>query len=126
MRIRKSNMAGKRRVLAAEGSMDDDQLLDDDESLDESLDQMSDQIEDIQDTVEEQVTQDDANIEVENNIEGHYIAECEVCHGVFISPVLESEEDIIKVSGTCPLCGKESDQYLKWVIHKAENSNEFM
>ena len=61
------------------------QLLDDDESLDESLDQMSDQIEDIQDTVEEQVTQDDANIEVENNIEGHYIAECEVCHGVFIT-----------------------------------------
>ncbi|MDE6231927.1 MAG: hypothetical protein K2M60_01065 [Lachnospiraceae bacterium] len=119
MRISKNKhkLLDSSRIYGAAG----DKILSDDESLDESLDQMSDQIEDIQDTVEEQITQDDPHIEVENNIEGHYIAECEVCQGVFISPVLESEEGITKVSGTCPLCGKESDQYLKWVIKKSEN-----
>lgn len=117
MKISKSSLEGRRRVYAAEGEED---LLDADDSLDESLDAMADQIDDIQDTVEDQVVQDDPHIEVENNIEGHYIAECEVCQGVFISPVLESDEDIEKVSGTCPLCGKQSDQYLKWVIHNVK------
>lgn len=120
MRINKSTVKGTKRVYAAEG---EDDLFDADETLDESLDEMSDQIDDIQDAVEDRITQDDPHIEVENNIEGHYIAECEVCQGVFISPVLESDEDIEKVSGTCPLCGKQSDQYLKWVIHKANERN---
>lgn len=118
LKISKNSFEGRRRVYAAEG---EDDILDTDDSLDESLDEMADQIDDIQDTVEDQITQDDPHIEVENNIEGHYIAECEVCQGVFISPVLESEEEIEKVSGTCPLCGKQSDQYLKWVIHNVND-----
>lgn len=104
-----------RRILAAEG----DDLLDEEDSFNETLDNMSEQIDEIQDTVEE-VTEDDVDIETDNNIDSHYIAECERCHGVFISAVIENEQNPEKVTGTCPLCGKESDQYLKWVIKAVE------
>lgn len=60
--------------------------------------------------------EDPINIEIENNISDHYIAECEKCQGVFISATIESDQKISKVTGECPLCGEESDQYLKWVI----------
>ena len=98
---------------------DDETLLDEDDDLDETLDDVSDKIEDIQDTVDD-IQEDDVDIETENNIENHYIAECELCQGVFISAVIENEQRPEKVSGTCPLCGKESDQYLRWVVHPAD------
>lgn len=94
----------------------DDMLLDEDDNMAETLDDMSDQLDDLQEDVEE-VQEDDIDIDVENNIEGHYIAECEMCHGVFISAVIENEQHPEKVSGVCPLCGKDSDQYLKWIVH---------
>jgi len=76
-------------------------------------------IEDIQDSVDD-IEEDDINIEIDNNITGHYIAECEGCHGVFISATVESEQEVTKVTGVCPLCQKETDQYLKWVIRDAK------
>lgn len=124
MRIRKN-----RRITAADGDnlMDDnidaefeDQLLEDDTSFGNTLDSIADNIEDIQDQVDD-VQEDDIDIEMDNNIDGHYIAECEKCHGLFISAVIESDQEVEKISGTCPLCEKESDQYLKWVI-KSVNS----
>lgn len=116
MIIHKKLSGSKRRIMAAEG----DEVLDNESSFDESLDAMSDQLDEMQDDLEE-VQEEDANIEIENNIEGHYIAECEKCQGIFISAVVKSDADISKVSGVCPLCGKESDQYLKWEIQKAEH-----
>lgn len=103
-------------IRAAEG----DELLDEDDTFNETLDDVSDQIEDIQDSVEDAVEEDDVDIEADNNIEGHYIAECEMCQGVFISAVIENDQKPEKVTGTCPLCGKESDQYLRWVVHPVE------
>lgn len=104
-------------IKAADEDYEGEEIVED--SLDESIDQVSDQIEDLQESVDE-VQEDDPGIEVDNNIENHMIAECENCHGIFISPVIDSDANIDKVSGVCPICNKETDQYLKWVIKRVE------
>ena len=107
-------------ILAADEEFDDfDEFDMDDEGdadgLMDAVDDVADQVEDIQDTVEEE-SEDAVAINVNNNISNHFIAECDKCHGVFISAVIGSDQQIDHVSGTCPLCNKESDQYLKWII----------
>lgn len=104
-----------RAILAAED--EDDVFIDntDGDGLSDQLDDISDRVEDIQDQVDE-IDEDTVDIETDNNIENHYIAECDKCHGIFISAVLESDQEVEKVSGICPLCESESDQYLKWVV----------
>lgn len=103
----------------------DDESFDDfgDDSIEDNIDELSDQVEDLQDSIDE-VTQDEPSIDVDNNIENHYIAECESCHGIFISAVVESDQQIQKISGVCPLCEKETDQYLNWIIRKANKDEE--
>ena len=61
------------------------------------------------------------NIEEDNNIAGHYIVECNRCQGIFISALTESDQKVEFLSGVCPLCEKESDQYIKWVIKPVED-----
>ena len=102
----------------------DDFIDNDDDGLYDAIDDVADAVEDIQDTVDE-VDQDDVNIDMNNNISGHYIAECDSCHGVFISATIESDQKVEKVSGVCPLCEKETDQYLKWVIKSVNDSEEY-
>lgn len=99
------------------GDFDSD-FADSDDSFNDSLDQLSDQIEDLQDSVDE-ITEDDPSIDVDNNIDNHYIVECDRCHGIFISAVVESGQKVEKISGTCPLCDHETDQYVKWIVRKA-------
>lgn len=103
------------------GFMNDDMFAEDieDDDIDEQLDDISDTVEDLQDSVDE-VEEDDVQIEVNNNIENHYIAECESCQGIFISSVVKSDQYLDKISGVCPLCNKETDQYLKWVVSPLE------
>lgn len=104
-------------ISAAAISDDDDDaiLVADDNNITDTLEDMSDKIDDIQDAVDD-VDEDTVDIETDNNIENHYIAECDKCHGIFISAVIESDQEVEKVSGICPLCESESDQYLKWVV----------
>lgn len=104
-------------ILAAD--FDDEEV--DEEALGETIDDIADSVEDVQDELDD-VEEDSVEIELDNNIDGHYIAECSSCHQVFISPVLESDVDIETLSGVCPLCGKHSDQELKWVIRSREKS----
>lgn len=99
----------------------DTQIADDD--VQDTLDDMQDSIEDIQDTVDE-VTEDDVDIEVDNNIENHYIAECDSCHGIFISAVVESDQEVNSITGICPLCDKETEQFLKWIIKSVDDDAE--
>lgn len=91
--------------------------------LSDSIDDLTDSVEDMQDMVED-VAEDEPSIDIENNIEDHYIAECESCGGIFISAILESEQEIDHVTGVCPLCDKETNQYLRWVIKPADFKDE--
>ena len=93
--------------------------FEDDPQIDDALDNIQNQVEDIQDSIDE-IEEDDTDIEVDNNIANKYIAECDRCHGVFISAVPESDQQVEKISGICPLCDKDSDQYLKWIIRSVE------
>lgn len=109
----------KKSIMAADadGFIDDDDIFDEgaDEAVGDSLDNIQDTVEDIQDTVED-IQEDDTSIEVDNNISNHYIAECDKCKGIFISAVIQSDQQVEKISGVCPLCEKDSEQYLKWVV----------
>lgn len=89
------------------------------DSAADSLDSMADTLDEISDSLED-FQEDNTDIDVNNNISDHYIAECEKCHGVFITAVTESDQKIDRISGTCPLCDQDCDQYLKWVIKDAE------
>lgn len=122
---------GKTRIVAADEDFQDldagrenadfggDEFAEDDDAFDDTLDDIADSVEDMQDTLDE-VQEDDTNIEVDNNVEGHLIAECDKCHGIFISAMIESDQEVEKISGICPLCDRESDQYFKWVIKAIE------
>jgi hypothetical protein len=86
-----------------------------DGQVDDKVDDLADAVDDVKDAVDD-VQEDDTIIETENNIANHYIAECDVCFGVFISSVVESDQKIDHITGECPLCGKNTEQYLKWVV----------
>ena len=97
---------GKRRIMAADEATDE---------FSDTVDDLSDTVDDIQDTLDD-IDEDDVDIELDNNIANHFIAECDGCHGVFISALVESDQDVSSIHGTCPLCEKETEQQLKWVI----------
>ena len=113
------NLRSSKRIVAADEDMEEFDFddTDDADGLMDAVDDVADQVDNLQDTVEEEA-EDSVTIEVNNNITDHYIAECEKCHGVFISAVIKSDQKIDHVSGVCPLCNKDSDQYLKWVIEE--------
>lgn len=87
----------------------------DTEDIADSIDEMSDTLDDLNDALDE-IEEDDINIEVENNITDHFIAECEKCQGIFITSVVESDQQIDSITGVCPLCDEECEQIIKWVI----------
>ena len=101
-------------------SFDDATSEEDSDSLADSIDSISDKVDDMQDTIDDAEVEDDIDIDIENNIDNHYIAECERCHGIFISSVVESDQQLEKIHGTCPLCDRDTDQYLKWTVKKVE------
>lgn len=103
---------------------DSDNVIIDDDSIADNIDNMADKLDDLQETIDD-IQQDDPNIDMDNNIDNHYIAECERCHGIFISAVVESDQKIDKISGTCPLCEKETDQYLRWVVKSVHDSEDY-
>lgn len=119
---RKPIVASQRIIAADEDMLEDeldDNLLEEDDGLEDSVDDLADQIEDLQD-VFDGIEEDDPNIEIDNNIEGRYIAECDRCKGIFISAIPESDVYMDHIHGTCPLCEHETDQYLNWVVRNAE------
>ena len=67
-------------------------------------------------TIPEQVEEDDVDIEMDNNIANHYIAECDSCHGIFVSALIQSDQEVESITGICPLCDKDTTQYLYWII----------
>lgn len=112
----KSTITASRRIVAA-----DENDFETDYDIADTIDDISDSVDDIQDTIDD-IDEDDVDIELDNNIANHYIAECDRCHGIFISAMIESDQDVEKISGTCPLCDKETDQYLKWIVKSISES----
>lgn len=112
--VKRPSYSTKKYVRAADFGYEDDDISD-------AVDDLADSAEDLQDSVDD-IEEDDENIEVNNNITDHYIAECDRCHGIFISAVVVSDQEVESVSGVCPLCGKESEQILKWVIKDAADA----
>lgn len=116
----------KTRIVAADEDFDeltDDVVVDDNDTFSESIDNLSDQVEDIQDQVDD-IQEDDVTIDTDNNISNHYIAECDTCHGIFISAVVESDQRVEKIAGVCPLCEKQTEQYLRWVVKDVKQDDE--
>lgn len=99
--------------------VEDDTVADDD-SITDTLNNMSEQLDDLQDDITDPSNEDDINIDINNNIDNHYIAECEKCHGIFISSLIASDQQVESIHGVCPLCDKESNQYLKWIVEAVE------
>ena len=99
--------------------VEDDAVADDD-SITDTLNDMSEQLDDLQDDITDPSNEDDISIDINNNIDNHYIAECEKCHGIFISSLIASDQRVESIHGVCPLCDKESDQYLKWIVEAVE------
>lgn len=120
---KQSIVASKQYIKAAgeEDEFDIDEFEDaaDSDGIMNAIDDVADNVEELQDTVDE-IKEDDVEIAINNNIADHFVAECERCNGIFISAVVDSDQVIDHVTGTCPLCGKETDQYLKWVIRNAD------
>lgn len=109
-----------KRYIKAAGEDDfEDDFDDDADGIMDAIDDVADNVEDIQDTIDD-VEEDEVNIAINNNIADHFIAECDRCNGIFISAVVDSDQEVESVYGTCPLCGKETEQYLKWIIKSVE------
>lgn len=121
------NIESSTAILAADEDPFADMGFDDSEDINEELSELSsdtpeEALDDITDTLDEindsleDFQEDNVDIELENNISNHYIAECDKCKGVFITAVELSDQSIEKISGVCPLCEEDCDQYLKWYI----------
>lgn len=124
MKITKRSIAASQYIRAAEEDEEDFAGMDyDADGVMDALDNVADDVEDIQDSIDD-MEDDSVDIALNNNIANHYIAECDKCQGVFISAVIESDQQIDHVSGICPMCGKETDQYLKWVIREIGSDDD--
>ena len=120
-----STRSPKKIYIKAAGEDDfiDEMGEDEADGIMDAIDDVADNVEDLQDSIDD-VEEDEVEIAMNNNIADHYIAECDACNGIFISAVVESDQEIDHVSGTCPICGKDTDQYLKWVIKSVESEEK--
>lgn len=121
MRIQKKKSTTRRNVFAAETDEYEEVDIPSTPSVgvEDTLETISDSLDDINDRLDE-VEEDEVDIEVDNNIADHYIAECDRCKGVFISSVMFDDHQVSKIEGVCPLCEHDTTQYLKWVIESVE------
>lgn len=105
----KTDTNAKRNIFAAENVFEDTETFDEPD-LNETT------TEDLEEDMGEDGRQDGTTIEMDNNIVNHLIAECQNCHGIFISAMLASDQVIESINGVCPLCNKDTEQSLKWII----------
>ena len=103
----KTDAKGKRNIFAN---------VFDDETDFEGADLENTDAEHLEEDMGEDGRQDSSTIEIDNNIVNHLIAECQNCHVIFISAMLASDQVIESINGVCPLCSKDTEQSLKWII----------
>ena len=114
----KIDIDGRKNVYAADNVFSD-AAMESDFSNDGDLDdpELSDmELDGLEEDMGEDGRQDSSSIDMDNNITNHLIAECQNCHGIFISAMLASDQEIESNNGVCPLCNKDTEQSLKWII----------
>lgn len=133
---RNNTVRKSRKIYGAEGDLepasrdmflddlDDEEATEDEDTEDTEDDSDVKSIDDEEYPFGEEQIQTPVAIDVDNNIDNHFIAECDICKGVFISPVIKSDSDVQSIQGICPLCNNESTQYLKWVINPIEDAQQ--
>ena len=109
----------KRKVFAADNVFaEDDDIMNDFEGgedigdPDESFDEQEEY------DLAEDGEQSGAEIDIDNNIINHLIAECENCHGIFISAMIGSDQSVESINGVCPLCNKDTEQVFIGIIEE--------
>lgn len=103
-------------VKAAMDDMDFDSL-EDAQNVQDAAEDASNALNDLQDAVDDlSDAPTDSILDMDNNIENHYIAECCRCHEVFISAVTESDSQVDSIEGECPCCHESTKQDLKWIV----------
>lgn len=108
-----------RRSIMAADDFDESSIFDDEEGFEEDIDNAVDGEEIPEEDIDNESTdvqEDDVDIDIDNNIVNHLIAECDNCHGIFISAMIASEQEIESINGICPLCNKDTTQTLRWII----------
>lgn len=93
-----------------------------DDAVGDEIDDLADSVDDLKDSIDE-VKKDQTELEIDNNIANHYICECDQCHNIFISAIIESDQEIDHITGVCPVCEKESEQRIKWVIRSINDED---
>lgn len=106
----KTDIKGKRNVFAADNVFEDEGGFEGPELDDEE------NVEEVAEDLGEDGQQDGSAIEMDNNIANHLIAECQNCHGIFISAMIASDQPVESINGVCPLCNKDTEQFLKWIV----------
>lgn len=91
------------------GEEDPDRDDDDEATEGEDVDNLDEEL-------DAELQQDSSAIDMDNNITNHLIAECQNCHGIFISAMIASDQIIDSINGVCPLCNKDTEQSLLWVV----------
>lgn len=109
----KTDIKAKKNVFAAENVFGDEADFGGPD-LDANADTVEE--EEIDMDLGEDGQQDGSTIEVDNNIVNHLIAECQNCHGIFISAMVASDQKVESINGVCPLCNKDTEQFLQWII----------
>lgn len=108
------NIFADDNVFGDEASMGENVFGEEDPDADDTGD------EDLDDNLDEpldgELQQDGSAIDMDNNITNHLIAECQNCHGIFISAMIASDQLTESINGVCPLCNKDTEQSLKWVV----------
>ena len=116
MKIVHASIDPKRRprnVFAAE-NLFEDATDTDSPPLDNDADEVEEDM--VDEDMGEDGQQDGSTIEIDNNIFDHLIAECQNCHGIFISAMIASDQDVQSINGVCPLCSKETEQFFIGII----------
>lgn len=103
------------KVLAADNVFADriDEAEEEEAEVEADIDE---EIAELEETLDDDFKQDNSTVEIDNNITNHLIAECQNCHGIFISAMLASDQVIDSINGVCPLCDKDTEQALRWII----------
>lgn len=108
----KTDSMGKKKIVAANVFADEPEF--DAPPLENDPDPVETEV--IEEDLGEEGQQDGSTIEIDNNIFDHLIAECQNCHGIFISAMIASDQDVESINGVCPLCSKETEQFFIGVI----------